>query len=1141
MIPNINIAGYSIDVYNTIVKDYEISNTLLAKVLASRGFSNKQQIYNYLHPNLDRDWVNPYEIEGMEDLANSVENAIRNNKRILIYGDYDLDGISAIAVMMLGLKEINRHANANFTVDFFIPDRFNEGYGLSEASLNRLLKKETLPEFIITVDCGITSDKEIKFLKSKGIEVVVTDHHEKSDGYPKEVCLIDPKAQNDQTDDANLAGVGVALKLICVLGSRFGMPNMWRDLVDIAMLGTVADIMPLVGQNRALVHEGLRLLNLSTRPCLRALIDAAGRSKQKFSSTDLGFAITPRLNSAGRLNKPELALKLLLAEKYADAFNLAIEIENANNKRKEITDDLVEKATYQAKQIVGSNASKRCLVLSGEGWHDGVRGIVAAKISSEFKRPTIIFNIKDDIAVGSGRSYGDINLHDACLDCWDKFLKFGGHKSACGATIKKDELDNFSNALEKCMQNMNEEAFYETIKPDFEINLKELSIENVSELNMIEPLGKENNEPLFLLRNVFLKNAKAVGVDHNHLSCYITDGANGANAIMFFVDDIEKYLKYGGSVSVVCSAKVEEFNGRNFVKLYLEHVLESKHFEVIEKSSDQDAKFIAEIFANNKGENRQTASVGDFIDNALKDYNWQVVDKFCKDEVSNNEITYIRDKYRDMSQEDLMQDIVKSFIGKDGSLHKSQQDCLDILAQGKSAMSIMPTGRGKSLIFQVFATMIALKQNKLSIFVYPLRALIADQAYHLQCSLDKFGIKVCVLNGETTQKDRQKVYDKMQNGQVDIILTTPEFLSIHVKNFAENAQVAFVVIDECHHLGEVRIGQRSAYGHMPHILEKLNNPQVLALSATVSDDVFSEVQNYLPVTELIKDNFERENLFIDDRRNLKCRDEYLASLCASGQKTLVYVNSRQQTIDLARMIKSRAPHIATKVGFYNAGMTKDQRGKIEQMFRNNKLFVLVATSAFGEGVNIPDVRHVCLYHLPFSSLEFNQMCGRSGRDNNPALIHLLYNRADATINTQILNMTNPNRDELGKIYIWIKSSCKSFNGAFKLDHDNLLKMNDIGTSPAAPAAIFCALDIFSELGLINVKTNYKDGQTYSTISLVENAGHVNLEDSSRFCEGLNEISQFNDYRNFAMRTSANALTNVLRHPILPKKGLNSNL
>ena len=156
---------------------------------------------------------------------------------------------------------------------------------------------------------------------------------------------------------------------------------------------------------------------------------------------------------------------------------------------------------------------------------------------------------------------------------------------------------------------------------------------------------------------------------------------------------------------------------------------------------------------------------------------------------------------------------------------------------------------------------------------------------------------------------------------------------------------------------------------------------------------------------------------MDDRRNIKCRDDYLVSLCASGQKTVIYVNSRQQTVDLARVIKSRAPHIAMKVAFYNAGMSKKDRNKIEALFRDNELSVLVATSAFGEGVNIPDIRHVCLYHLPFSNIEFNQMAGRCGRDNNPAIIHLLYNRADATINTQILESSNPGRDNLAKIYM----------------------------------------------------------------------------------------------------------------------------
>lgn len=369
--------------------------------------------------------------------------------------------------------------------------------------------------------------------------------------------------------------------------------------------------------------------------------------------------------------------------------------------------------------------------------------------------------------------------------------------------------------------------------------------------------------------------------------------------------------------------------------------------------------------------------------------------------------------------------ILDSIIGKEGNLHPSQQEALDCLSEGKSAIAIMPTGRGKSLIFQVYGAMAALAEHRMSVFVYPLRALIADQAFHLQNFFDDFGLTTVVLNGETPTDERNRVYELMDKGEVDIVLTTPEYLDIHVDDYSAHGRVGFLVIDECHHIGEVKIGQRTSYGNLPAILEKLGHPQVLALSATVSDDTYSEVKKYLPQLEIITDNFERTNLFIDDKRNLVAKDDFMVALVGSGQKTVIYANSREQTIALARLIRSRAPHVALKVGFYNAGMSKAQRKQIENAFRDNKLSCLIATSAFGEGVNIPDIRHVILYHLPFSEVEFNQMSGRAGRDGLPAVVHLLFSDEDAAINTGILSMTNPTRDELGKIYLWLKSGCKA--------------------------------------------------------------------------------------------------------------------
>lgn len=994
--------------------------SLLTKLLQARNITD---VDSFLNPDMDRDWGNPYDMESMEEVANTVEAAIRAEKSILIYGDYDLDGMSATTVMLRGLNEIKRYMGYEFELDYFIPDRFSEGYGISEESLKRIPDCE----FMITVDCGISCHDEIEQLKSRGIDVVVTDHHERGDTLP-EVVFCDP-------EDTKLAGVGVALKLIQSLGTRFGIPHMWRDLVDIATLGTIADVMPLIDENRALVAEGLT----KSRTCIKAILDVC--NKEVKTATDLSFTVIPRLNSAGRLGKTDIAVKLLNSDDYAEAYNLALQLENINTQRKDITEDIFTKAKFQAENIISNEPETKFIVVAGENWHEGVIGIVAAKLCSEFNLPAIVCSVDGDKAHGSGRSVGEVDLHKLILGASDLLIKFGGHKGACGLTIEANKINEFREYLNK-----NVEIVESSLDFDMVVDLSELTINDVLELDAIEPCGNGNEAALFVAKNILLKNAKAVGADKNHLSCQITDGAYRYQAIMFNCPNIEQILMTTSTLNAVFTPRVEEYKGYQSVKLHL-------------------LGFMQEIPIETQFE----------------------------------EVHVEEDEFIDLSDsKDLMTDLKDAMIGKDGKLHDSQIEALELLKEGKSPLAVMPTGRGKSLIFQLYASMIALSDNKMSLFVYPLRALISDQAYHLEQMFGKFGLKSIVLNGETPQEDREQIYEMMKEHAVDIILTTPEFLAIHQDKFSN---IGFVVIDECHHLGDVKIGQRTAYASMPEVLANLGNPQVLALSATVDDEILVSIKEYLPVTKVITDDYERVNLFVDDKRNIRDRDDFIVNLVATGEKTVIYVNSREQTVQLARMIKSRCPQIAMKVGFYNAGMTKLDRKKIETMFRDNKLSVLIATSAFGEGVNIPDIRHACLYHLPFNAVEFNQMSGRCGRDGKDAIIHLLYNSADAAINEKILNAGNPNRNSCAKAYKWIQSQ---------------------GSPEYFENPVF---DIFSELDLIEVKDN--------KIHLKSVTKKVNLEDSPRYCEGQNEISAFEKYKHLAMDTSAQDLQNLMRHPIKP--------
>jgi len=450
-------------------------------------------------------------------------------------------------------------------------------------------------------------------------------------------------------------------------------------------------------------------------------------------------------------------------------------------------------------------------------------------------------------------------------------------------------------------------------------------------------------------------------------------------------------------------------------------------------------------------------------------------------------------------------------------------------------LAVMPTGRGKSLTFYVHAACQALLHNTTSLFIYPLRALIADQAFHISESLEAFGIATAVLTGETSPEERQEAFGALARGECDIVLTTPEFLAFHAERLKEAADIGFVVVDEAHHIGLAKAGQRQAYAQIGSTIARLGRPQVLALTATADRDAAEAIKAALSIDCCVYDRTDRTNLEVDDQRNLKDRESYLANLVANGEKTVVYVNSREQSIALARSLRKLLPQMASLIGFYNAGLTRLERKRIEELFRTDALCVLVATSAFGEGVNIPNVRHVVLYHLPFNETEFNQMSGRAGRDGGPATIHLLFSRADAGINEQVLYDMAPGHDCMAQIYRELRRIQKERGQeSFALTDPELAQLasRDRLTAVPVPSAA-CGVAVFQELGLVETQVRYGPGEAQRLIHVRETKTKVELTDSIRYCEGLGEREAFQAFRDWALQSEKALLKDRISKAILP--------
>lgn len=935
----------------------------IAATLVARGIDNPAAVHRFLAPSLERDWLDPYIIPGLSDVADALEAAVKRGDHILVFGDFDLDGISATTVLTRGLRALGAQATP------FIPLRFEEGYALSQAAITRACSFG--PDFIVTVDCGIACKAEAAAVVEAGLGLAITDHHEPVDLVPEGVPVADPKC------DANcpssiLAGVGVALKLVQVLGGRLGQPHLWRDFTDFATLGTVADLMPMRDENRALVSDGIARMNAAPRPCIAALLATSGAADKPVSATNLSFSVIPRLNAAGRMGDAQLALDLLMTDDFEEANRLATKLESVNDQRRAIEAELSEIAKAQAAEIYHG---QRALVVSGESWHEGVKGIVASRLVNTYGVPSLLFTIDGDEARGSGRSVGQVSLFSAVESASDLLTRFGGHDAAVGVTLPADKLPEFERRLCAYMDALPEGAFHPLVEIDSCVSLDELTLDNVAQLDKLAPFGQEHPVPVYLARDVMLANCRAVGAEKNHFSCSLSDGRATVSGIMFHCSDIESLMRTDSVVNAAFEVQIDEWRGRKSVKAMLQSLAPARTCGALEAClNPENLSFVADLYATSDAELCANAP-----------HRPEDVEAYEAARAANR-ACWERKAAEDPAA--LEQAVVRAIIG-DKPLHDAQREILAHLRAGRSTLGIMATGRGKSLTFQVHAATRALANHEASLFVYPLRALIADQAFHLREALDAFGIGVITLTGESTPDERRQGFAGLADGTYDIVLTTPEFLAWHADEFAAAGRVRFVVVDEAHHIGLAKAGQRVAYATIGAAIAKLAGPggeapAVLALTATADDEVAAAIKRELPVDACVYDPASRPNLEVDDQRNLKNRDDYLANLIASGGKTVIYVNSREQSVAVARALRKRVPQLAPLIGFYNAGLARAERKRIEELFRTDALSVLVATSAFGEGVDIPNIRHVVLYHLPFNEIEFNQMSGRAGRDGKPA-------------------------------------------------------------------------------------------------------------------------------------------------------------
>ena len=541
----------------------ELNNTIV-QLLLNRGLNTQEKIDEFLYPEYSQDIHDPFLFSDMKKTVERIYQSIEKKELITIYGDYDADGVSSSTILFDVLTTLGAK------VEVFLPHREKDGYGLNPKAVEELLKNNT--KLIITVDCGISNTKEVDDVNSHNIDIIIIDHHAIPETIPKAFSIIHPQLDTKYPFNY-LAGVGVAFKLSQALLRSSKLTDKDKEikekwLLDMVSIATVADMVPLLGENRTLVKYGLIVLSKTKRIGLRKLIEVSNIDYSKIDTRSIGYGIAPRINAAGRMDHANLAFYLLTEEDEDRALELAIELNNSNLERQRITETMFRQALS-----LDIDLNDRLLIFFNKDWSSGLTGLVASKLLRKYNRPCLVItkNEENNHLVGSGRSIDQFNITKALTKIEKLLLRYGGHPQACGFSFTEDKLEEFSASIKKIAEEeLKGKEFKPTLDIEIEIDFNDISWELVDLVDKFKPFGKDNEEPLFLSKNLILTNTKKVGKDEKHWKLEFMKDNKKIRGIGFGLTDID--LTVGNNVDIVYNLSINEWNGNRQIQLMIKDI-----------------------------------------------------------------------------------------------------------------------------------------------------------------------------------------------------------------------------------------------------------------------------------------------------------------------------------------------------------------------------------------------------------------------------------------------------------------------------------------------------------------------------------------------------------------------------------------
>lgn len=1139
---------------------------IVAHILATHGYDTPEEAQRFLDAPLDA-LSDADLIVDVPAAAEEMTRALAAGDPITIYGDYDADGVTATSILLRGLGALGGRVTS------YIPSRFSEGYGLNDAALRRIAAGGG--NFVVAVDCGVTAVEEVQRAAERSQRIIIVDHHEPAAALPPALAVIDPKRRDATAPFREYSAAGLAFQLLRAVRRRLGKEDIPADLLDLAALGTIADVVPLVEENRILARWGLA--RMGTTVGVAALIRAAGLTGE-ITARRVGFSLAPRINAAGRLGDASVAVRLLTTDDPAEADAIASTLEEENRQRRELCDQILAQAVDRVEREKLHEGP--AIVLAGDGWHAGVIGIVASRLVERYYRPVVLMAVDQGIGKGSARSIEPLHMVEALQGCSDLLTRFGGHAMAAGLTIPAEHIADFSHRfIDVAAARLHPDDLVPSMTIEAEVPLAAITEALARQMQRLAPFGAGNPEPVLAVRGLRAVTTRVMG-DGLHLRLGVTDGHAYAEAVGFRLGDASELLAFTrAQVDLAFSVGLDRWEDRERVQLVLRD-LQTPGIELDEVLTDSRL-LVERLFAraadylgngalgleeagafNTKVagvtfEGRQdivrSLSAGDLLVLRREPENPHDPHAITVSTATGEQIGYLSARVAarlapSMDSGARYAATVSQITGGGDrhygvNIYLQRQDApadeADPTQQLRAVWRDLPVddlidrlrvhlrrGRPLRAMQQEAVGAVAAGRGVLGVFG-PGRG--RQSVIEVIAAAEVVAGRGPVVIAVPFLSQVERWYDRLAPRLRQIGVTSAQahgaMLFRQRQRLAEAVREgrADVIIASLAYLRQARLGMRPALLllecepaidplALDEILRALGGPRWCAFSASQEGAEIAALAERGRL-EPVVDVFQRTNLRLVDRRNPRDRLEAILGILERREKTLIHVSTRAEAVDLGAQLRERR---GGEVAYYHGGLPLRVREVLEQMYTDGKIRTLVASDGFREEGAPADLRQVVIAGLPRDRAELLEWIGVAGLDGRQAGVTLLHRRDDLVTAEAEFRERHPTREMLMAIYRAVRDEATRA-GAAVWPEERLAAALD-GAVPSR-RTVGIGLDVLAEAGVIQREF---DGERWH-ITLPEEAGRRDLSTSLRYTEGQRQAEGLADLARWAFGPLAGLL------------------